>query len=484
MPDQLIGRTTSLCAVCKRSVPAETWRVDAGIVLRKQCEEHGAQEALVAEDADWYARTLAHPPTLAKPAGARPVSLGCPFDCGPCESHEQNVQLPIVPITSACNLDCPVCYTHNRNEGAWHMTEGEMRALLAHLAKAQPDRRIINITGGEPTMHPQFDRLVAMAHEEGIHRITVSTHGMRFLKDEWLVEKLAAIDARVILSFDSFEERGNRELLGGDFSVAKQKVLDVLERHGVSTTLLPVLCLGVNDHEVARFVELGLTRDFIRSVELHTMTFTGQSGAAFNRAARYTPDRVLADLERLTGGRLRRSDFVPSPAAHPLCYQVTYLLRLDDGRWNPFPRVMEHAELRRMLAGALYLEPGPEMELVLTDVINRLWVGETECEDADAVLRALKRIANELFAADLTDLERMRAAERSTKAVYLHAHMDEETFDTDRIRQCPVGVREADGTNVPSCSYNVLFRERDRRYMTEPKAPLATLGKGRLRVLG
>jgi uncharacterized radical SAM superfamily Fe-S cluster-containing enzyme len=57
--------------------------------------------------------------------------------------------------------------------------------------------------------------------------------------------------------------------------------------------------------------------------------------------------------------------------------------------------------------------------------------------------------------------------------------MDEETFDTDRIRQCCVGIREPDGSNVPSCAYNVLYRNRDRRFSAQPEPPLVTLGLGR-----
>jgi hypothetical protein len=74
---------------------------------------------------------------------------------------------------------------------------------------------------------------------------------------------------------------------------------------------------------------------------------------------------------------------------------------------------------------------------------------------------------------------RLRRAERHTKAIYLHSHMDEETFDTDRIRMCPVGIREPDGSNIPSCAYNVLYRERDGRFMKEPAGRLVTLGRGR-----
>ena len=90
-------------------------------------------------------------------------------------------------------------------------------------------------------------------------------------------------------------------------------------------------------------------------------------------------------------------------------------------------------------------------------------------------------LAEEVFAPGLDPLERMRAAEKHTKAIYVHAHMDEGSFDTDRIRQCPVAIREPDGQNVPSCAYNVLYRERDARFMEQPKQELVTLGKGRLR---
>jgi uncharacterized radical SAM superfamily Fe-S cluster-containing enzyme len=416
---------------------------------------------------------------LSPPEALRPVSQGCPFDCGPCTQHEQRLHLPIVPITSSCNLDCPICYTHNKNEGAWHMSEAELGAILLHLRRAAPDRRIINLTGGEPTQHPAFERLVEMCHEQGVHRITISTHGLRFLKDEPLLARLAAVDARVVLSFDSFTEEENQAMIGGRFLGGKLRVLDLLERHGVNTTLLPVLARGHNDRELGAFVSLALARDFIRSVEFHTMTFTGQSGRTFDRAGRYTTWEVLTDLEAQTGRALRVDDFVPSPAAHPLCYLCCYLLRVDGNRWIPFTRFMTTDDLRALLDGGLYIEPGSALEDRLNDVIARLWSGALECDDTEAVLAALKRMVKAVFAPDLSDGERLRVAERDTKAIYVHAHMDEESFDTDRIRQCCVGIREPDGSNIPSCAYNVLYRERDRRFMEAPAPSLVQLGRGR-----
>jgi 7,8-dihydro-6-hydroxymethylpterin dimethyltransferase len=477
--ETLVKTTTSLCATCKRMAPAELWRVSGRIVMRKICDVHGHAEVEIASSADWYDAVMAQAPVLTKPVATKQVAQGCPFDCGPCTSHEQHVQLPIVPITSACNLDCPICYTHNKNDGAYHMTEAELLAILGHLRAADPERRIINLTGGEPTQHPAFERILELCEREGIHRITLSTHGLRFLKDERILERLAKLRARIVLSFDSFEAATNQHMLGGQFLDGKLRVLELLEKYNVDTTLLPVLARGVNDHEVGAFVRLALDKDFIRSVELHTMTFTGANGTSFDRASRYSTYDVLRDLETQTAGVLRVGDFVPSPAAHPLCYLVTYVLRLGGGRWLPFPRFMEPRDLRELLAGMLYLEPTVQMEQKLADIITRLWAGELACDDAELVLAQLRALAESVFAQGLDPLERLRRAETSSKAIYVHAHMDEDNFDTDRIRQCPVGIREADGTNIPSCAYNTLYRDRDARFAAKPSPPLVTLGRGR-----
>ena len=48
----------------------------------------------------------------------------------------------------------------------------------------------------------------------------------------------------------------------------------------------------------------------------------------------------------------------------------------------PFPRFMRRADLRALLGGGLYLEPTTELEAALADVIDRLWTGEVDCDDA------------------------------------------------------------------------------------------------------
>src|SRR6185436_17757700 len=86
--------------------------------------------------------------------------------------------------------------------------------------------------------------------------------------------------------------------------------------------------------------------------------------------------------------------------------------------------------------------------------------------ESAAVLKTVKRLLNDMFPPDrrLSILERQKISERAVKAIYIHSHMDEENFDVARVMKCPVGVPQEDGGNVPTCSYNVIYRERDTRF--------------------
>jgi uncharacterized radical SAM superfamily Fe-S cluster-containing enzyme len=469
LDDRLLRSTSGLCHVCKHVVPARVVASEGRVYMDKVCGEHGPSRVLIAESVQWFERIVATTSALKPPIHTpKAVTDGCPLDCGPCTDHAQRMHLPVLVVTSRCDLDCPICYTHNRNDDPYNMSRAELDGIISHLPKLAPDARIVNVTGGEPTQHPDLEGLLSRLDEAGVDRITLSTHGLRLLRDEAFVDVLARLRVRVVLSFDSLTEAGNRTMLGGNHLTAKMRILDVLERKGIATTLLPVMAAGVNDHEVGDFIRLMLSRACVRSLELHPMTFTGQSGAGFDRETRYTTDRLLADIEEHSHGLVRVADFVPSPLAHPLCYQVTYLLHVGE-RWLPFARFMPADTYRDLLALGLYMVPGKEMEAIFADVMQRLWAGEHECEDSDAVLAALRNVIDKVFSPALSAEERLVAAECEIKAIYIHTHMDEETFDTERVRACCVGMPSADGTSIPSCSYNVLYRERDARFI-EPKS--------------
>lgn len=459
--------TKSLCSQCKQPVDAKIIFIGEAVYFDKYCPSHKHQRVLVSSSVEWYLDALSFVAPNTPPRGeTKPVKSGCPFDCGPCTSHQQKVYMPVVPITSACNLDCPICYTVNKNEDAHMLSEEDFAKILAHLKAQHDELDIINFTGGEPTLHPNLPKLLKMSREAGIRRLTVSTNGLR-LKDEAYVAELAEADARIVLSLDTFDEDVDKAMLGANTVQAKLRVIDLLEKYDVTTTILPAVAAGLNDKDVPKLFDLMIEKPHVCSLELHTLTFTGQGGVGFTRQARITTPDLHTIIADHTEGKITAKDFVPSPLAHPHCYSICYLLMLDDGSYVPYARFMGRDKLFELLGDSIYIQPREKVEELLRVAMDDLWADPDKLPEgqADLVLATLKKLLKGMFPAKpLPLLERQRIAERATKAIYIHSHMDEENFDVGRIMKCSIGVPETDGSNIPTCSYNVLYREHDARF--------------------
>ncbi len=464
--------TKSLCRVCRKAVDAKIVFRGEEVFLDKFCPTHGKEDVLVSSSVDWYLDALSFIAPASPPF--RPVTAtteaGCPFDCGPCASHQQRVFLPVIPITSACNMSCPVCYTVNRNVDAYALSGEGLGRLLERLVEDGTGRDILNFTGGEPTLHPDLLGLLRRSRDAGFRQLTVSTNGLRLL-DEAYVTALAELDARIVLSLDTFRPATDKALVGADTVEAKLKALDLLGKHGVATTILPAVARGHNDDEVGALLDLVLSRPHILSLELHTLAFTGQGATGFEKAARITIPDLHARLADATGGKISALDFVPSPLAHPHCYSICYLLCLDGGGFIPLTRLMPRARLFDLLGTSLYLSPREELEEVFREMIDTVWAEPERFPEPDSILLTLRRLLSEIYPENGRALPlevRQKRAERSIKAIYIHSHMDEASFDVGRVMKCCVGVPEEDGTFIPTCSYNVLHREKDPRF-TSPE---------------
>jgi len=180
-------------------------------------------------------------------------------------------------------------------------------------------------------------------------------------------------------------------------------------------------------------------------------------------------DGAAGAIEDATAGWMRREHFVPHPSAHPLCYAVAYYLKTGD-RPRSFTDFLRPDEFRDVLAGGYLVQPGDDGERVFRGAIDRLWADAGDAR----LLRDLRGLVERVYPPGraLTRFERQRAAEESLLAVYLHAHMDEDTLDLARLVACPDQVPDADGRMVPACAYNLFYRQRDPRFCREaPEAP-------------
>jgi 7,8-dihydro-6-hydroxymethylpterin dimethyltransferase len=271
------------------------------------------------------------------------------------------------------------------------------------------------------------------------------------------------LDVYVILSLNTFDPEVSRRLHGRDLTAIKQQAVENLARAGVRMTLLHVLIRDVTENALGRILELMRQYDHILSLTVQTMTYTGQGGGQFPRARHVPVDEAAKIVSRESGGALTPNDFITRPSAHPLCYLVSYLLKSGD-RLLPFARFAANDEIRRLLADSYLLRPAAAEDF-FTDAINQLYAaGQTEH------LAALRQLVDRLYTAGRTvdDFQRQHLAEESVRTIYLHAHMDEDTFDCSRAMLCPDLVPAEPGRLIPACTYNLFYRRQDERFFITP----------------
>ena len=168
----------SLCPTCLRKVEGKIVFQDGSVYMDKRCPEHGPVRVLLADDVEYWrrAREVFLKRSEMPQRFQTPVEYGCPYDCGLCADHEQHACLALVEITDRCNLTCPICYADSGPGRGRH----RMLDAVVH-AEGEPD--VVQISGGEPTVHPEFFRILDLARERPIRHLMVNTNGVRIAKD-------------------------------------------------------------------------------------------------------------------------------------------------------------------------------------------------------------------------------------------------------------------------------------------------------------
>ncbi len=451
--------TTSQCATCLELVEAKVV-IDAGrVLLSKSCPRCGPSRALVSEDAAWYVDAYAF-----SRAGSRPLRVatrperGCPHDCGLCTDHEQHTCVPIIEVTDHCDLECPVCLVDNRRTR--HLSVADFRRVIDGLVASEGQLESVALSGGEPTSHPQFLELVEAATRPEIGRVVVLTNGLRLARDRAFAQRLKELGAYVGLQLDGLSPGVHRRLRGRDLDAEKAAAVAVLAELSIPTQLLATIARGVNEDQLGGLVDLLLRSEHIVSLNVQPLTLAGRGGSTFggDPLDRVTVPGVMRAIEEQTAGRIAKSDFCPLPCPSPHCVALTYLLKLDDGSFVPFPRFADLRKHGALLRNSASLPALPEIEQALRDVTYDLFARQDEVPRAKGILAALRRAVDQLFAGPVTFQAALRGGERQVKSIFVHHYMDAHDFDLERLRKCCNHYALPDGRLMPSCGYNALHR--------------------------
>ncbi|MFO7991859.1 MAG: radical SAM protein, partial [Thermoplasmata archaeon] len=206
LPKGLPKKTGSLCPECKKIIPATIKEKDGKVVIQKECPEHGKFEGVVWSDVDMYlkAENWAFDGTGVdnpKITGA----TSCPDNCGLCNLHKSHTCLANVDLTNRCNMNCPICFANANAAG--YVYEPSFEQIVQMLQTLRDEKPVptpaVQLAGGEPTVHPDFFKVVKAASDMGFAQVQVATNGLKLANIDDYAQK--CVDAglhTVYLQFD------------------------------------------------------------------------------------------------------------------------------------------------------------------------------------------------------------------------------------------------------------------------------------------
>jgi molybdenum cofactor biosynthesis enzyme MoaA len=481
----------SICSTCYRKVEAKTVFQDGNVYLLKRCPQHGAEKVLIADDVDYYRRSrevFIKPPEMPLVYNT-PVKWGCPYDCGLCTDHEQHSCLTLVEICDYCNLRCPVCYAASGPDRQQFRTLDQIEKMLDAVVRNEGHPDVVQLSGGEPTVHPDFFKIVELAKRRPIKHLMVNTNGVRIAEEEDFVKRLADYkdDFEVYLQFDSFEREPLMQLRGADLRRIRHDALEKLNRYNIATNLVVTLKKNLNDHEIGKTIDFALQQPCVRGVTFQPIQDAGrlemwvdEGAPPLSRLSRQGGDvdllSVSTDHESQTGRKpgkyvrnfnpatdrltltevrrkileqskvFRPEDIIPVPC-HPDSLAMAYALKLN-GKVTPLTSMIPPEVLINGAANTILYEQEP----LVRDNLFRLFATNHSPQSSAGTLRELLCCLPKVLVPDAISYD-------NVFRVIIMQFIDAHSFDVRSVKKTCVHIVHPDGRLIPFDTYNLFYRD-------------------------
>lgn len=448
--------TNSVCSRCLRKVEAKVIIEDERVYLLKYCGRHGREKVLISTDAAYYKKCR----EFLKPAEMpqrwnTPIRYGCPYDCGLCPDHEQHSCLTLIEVTDRCNLQCPICYAESSPQReTWRSLE-QIEQMLDAIVRNEGEPDIVQISGGEPTIHPQFFDILDLAKSKPIKHIMVNTNGIKIAQDREFVRRLASYSPgfEIYLQFDSFEEDTLRELRGADLRDIRRRALAHLNEFNVSTTLVVTLKKGLNDHEIGDIIQFGLKQRAVRGVTFQPIQAAGRLEAFDPAVDRLTLSEVRQRIIAQSGV-FRAEDIIPVPC-HPDCLAMGYALKLG-GEVLPLTGLMDPQLLLEGGRNTIVFEQDQTLKAKIFELFSTAHSPASSALSLKNLLCCLPMVAvPEHIGYD------------NVFRVIIMQFLDPYNFDVRSVKKSCVHIVHPDGRIIPFDTYNMFYRDGKEERLAE-----------------
>ena len=428
------------------------------MVLTRTCPDHGRFDAVVYGDAQrWKEIQRFDKPGEAPLERQTGVERGCPHDCGICPEHAQHTCLGIIEVNTACNLDCPICFADSgtgRQEHGFSLSLEQVEGMLDAFVRAEGEPESVQLSGGEPSIHPQILEMLAAARDRGIELVMLNTNGIRLARDPRFAPALAELGVHVYLQFDGFDERTQVAIRGKPLTDEKLRALERCAEAGVSVSLAAAIERDLNEHEIGPIVRFGVEHPAVTGVFLQPVTHSGRFRADADPLDKLTNSDVIESIAAQLPDWFRPDDFIPVPCCSPTCRSATFAL-YDGEDLVPLPRLVDVELYLDYVTNRAVPDPA------VLDALEGLWSAKSAGGSAPTAERLECVACATGMPPELRDV-----AARGFMLV-VQDFQDPFTLDVNKLRKCCVSEITPDGRMIPFCAYNsVGYREQVRAEMS------------------
>ncbi|MBI3983192.1 MAG: radical SAM protein, partial [Gemmatimonadetes bacterium] len=329
---------------------------------------------------------------------------------------------------------------------SFHRPLPEIEAMMDALVRSEGEPDLLQISGGEPTLHPQILDILRLAKARPIRHLMLNTNGIRIAREPEFVAELAQFKPgfEIYLQFDSLKPAALQTLRGADLTRVRIEALEQLARHNLSTTLVVVVKRGVNDDELGRIIEFALEWPCVRGVTFQPIQDAGRNEG-------FDPARhriVLSEIRRRiieAGTAFGEGDIIPLPC-NPESLAIGYALR--DGRQIvPITSFFPKDLLVAALPNAITFEKYPELHRKVFEFFSLATAQGNAPEKLGQLLCCLPGVPvpgtlgyEQLFRIAIVE--------------FLDAH----NFCLARVKRSCIHFVTPDGHLIPFDTYNVFYR--------------------------
>jgi uncharacterized radical SAM superfamily Fe-S cluster-containing enzyme len=490
--------TRSLCPDCTQLIDARIFEEDGRVIMEKSCPTHGEFRDTVYSDAKLYLKMeqwqFGDSRGIMNPAVTN--ATRCPDDCGMCNLHTSHTGLANVDLTNRCNLTCPVCFANANAAGYLYEPDIEqIRGMLQALRDEKPVAcRIVQFSGGEPTIHPQFLDILRMATEMGFSHIQIATNGIKFVDLEFAQQCKEAGLHTLYLQFDGVCDDVYRRTRGESLYEKKLKCIENVRKAGLKIVFVPTIVKGLNDHEIGNILRLAIENiDCMSGISFQPVAFTGRIARHELEQKRFTLSDFAHEVQKQTGICDPYEDWFPlscvTPfskllsavrgemtthlSCHPHCSLGTYLFVDQNRKATPVTRFVDVGPMMQEMD--LLARKAEKARIKFFTKVSA-WNNLRKFFHQDRAPEGLDFNKFLQTLQGMTDKDLGRGASEAAGFTYrtllvagMH-FMDSYNYDVERVKRCVIHYAAPDKKIYPFCAYNSgpVYRERIEREFSVP----------------